>query len=398
MRWTSDRDGDLGAGAIRTPGQLSEGRHVVTVTATDADGHQGTARTEVTVGRVLPAGGPPVADAGPDRTATEGDLVTLDATRSTDRDGDPVTLSWTVLAEPSGGGLGGGVWLEGPANSPSFRANRGGTYRLELTATDARHGTTTDTVTVTVANPPVEVSPIALDEELRVAGPVSVRATFADPGVTDTHRCAVDWDVDDPAPATPGEVTEERNEGVCVAAGDLRPGVHVARLTVTGSDGGTGQQTVRIVVHDPSDVTVAGAGAIISPPGSLSADLVATGPGEFAFVAGLVKGSPTPFGETTFRLPGREFAFVATTHERLTVAGAVGQYRGEGTVNGRPGYAYQLTVAAAPAGGRDVDRFRIRIWESDGGAVVYDSGRGAPDDLDPAHLQPVTRGRVVVVG
>ncbi|MEU1233791.1 FG-GAP-like repeat-containing protein [Micromonospora aurantiaca] len=397
VRWTSDRDGDLGTGATRTPGQLSEGRHVLTVTATDADGLRATVRTEVTVGRVLPAGGPPTADAGPDRTAVEGDTVTLDATRTTDPDGDPVTLSWTVLAQPEGGGLGGGLRLEGPARTPSFRADRAGTYRLELTATDARHGTATDTVTVTVANRPIEVSPIALDEELRVAGPVTVRATFTDPGVPDTHRCAVDWDGGGPAPATPGVVSEDRNEGGCVATGDLRPGVHVARLTVTGDDGGTGQQTVRIVVYDPSDVTVAGAGAIVSPAGALSADVAATGPGEFAFVAGLVKGSPTPFGATTFRLPGREFTFAGTTHERLTVAGSVGRYQGEGTVNGRPGYAYQLTVADAPDG-RDVDRFRIRIWESDGGRVVYDSGRGAPDDLDPAHLQPLNQGRVVVVG
>ncbi|WP_328425332.1 hypothetical protein OG470_16755 [Micromonospora sp. NBC_00389] len=152
------------------------------------------------------------------------------------------------------------------------------------------------------------------------------------------------------------------------------------------------------MVYDPADVTVAGAGAIVSPPGSWSADLTATGPGEFAFVAGLVKGSPTPFGETTFRLRDRDFAFAGTTNERLTVSGAVGQYRGEGTVNGQSGYSYQVTVADDAAGGRDVDRFRIRIWENDGGRVVYDSGRGAPDDLDPAHLQPVQDGGVVVVG
>ncbi|MET8307042.1 FG-GAP-like repeat-containing protein [Micromonospora sp. NPDC005173] len=398
VRWASSLDGDLGAGATLTPGQLTEGRHLITVTATDADGGQATARTEVTVGRVLTAGSPPLADAGPDRTATEGDVVTLDASRTTDPDGDPVTLSWTVLAEPNGGGLGSGLQLEGTASRPSFRANRGGTYRLELTATDARHGTTTDTVTVTVANPPIEVSPIALDEELRAAGPVSVRATFTDPGVPDAHRCTMDWDVDDAEPAIPGVVTEARNEGVCVATGNLRPGVHLARLTITDSDGGLGQQTIRIVVYDPADVTVAGAGAIVSPPGSWSADLTATGTGEFAFVADLVKGSPTPFGQTTFRLRDRDFAFAGTTNERLTVSGAVGQYRGEGTVNGQSGYSYQVTVADDAAGGRDVDRFRIRIWENDGGRVVYDSGRGAPDDLDPAHLQPVQDGGVVVVG
>ena len=38
---------------------------------------------------------PPVADAGPDQTAIDGSLVTLDGTGSSDPDGDSITYSWT---------------------------------------------------------------------------------------------------------------------------------------------------------------------------------------------------------------------------------------------------------------------------------------------------------------
>ena len=43
----------------------------------------------------LSVNNPPVADAGPDQTAIDGSLVTLDGTGSSDPDGDSITYSWT---------------------------------------------------------------------------------------------------------------------------------------------------------------------------------------------------------------------------------------------------------------------------------------------------------------
>jgi hypothetical protein len=42
----------------------------------------------------------PVADAGPDQTASQG-LVLLDGTHSTDADGDPLTYQWSLLSKPA---------------------------------------------------------------------------------------------------------------------------------------------------------------------------------------------------------------------------------------------------------------------------------------------------------
>ncbi|MEA3310071.1 MAG: hypothetical protein U9Q70_11260, partial [Chloroflexota bacterium] len=53
LSWTSSIDGELGAGAIIFPDALSEGRHTLTLTATDSAGTIGTASISVTVGDVV---------------------------------------------------------------------------------------------------------------------------------------------------------------------------------------------------------------------------------------------------------------------------------------------------------------------------------------------------------
>lgn len=92
-----------------------------------------------------PAGGPPVANAGADRTIEVGDAVSLDGSQSTDPDGDPLTFAWTILSEPTGSN----VALSNPSVSkPGFTASVAGDYvfRLEVTAGSDKD---TDEVTIT---------------------------------------------------------------------------------------------------------------------------------------------------------------------------------------------------------------------------------------------------------
>ncbi|MFZ4651475.1 MAG: PKD domain-containing protein [Rubrivivax sp.] len=91
---------------------------------------------------------PPVASAGPAQSVVQGTAVTLDASASTDADGDALTYSWTLSSQPSGSTAA----LSGPTTvRPSFVPDRAGSYTLTLVVSDGRASSTPVTVTVTAA-------------------------------------------------------------------------------------------------------------------------------------------------------------------------------------------------------------------------------------------------------
>ena len=95
---------------------------------------------------VSTANSAPVADAGADRTVAAGTTVMLDATGTTDVDGDLLTLSWSLTSVPAGSSAG---LDDVAALRPLFVADQPGVYVAQLVASD---GTTTgvpDTVVVT---------------------------------------------------------------------------------------------------------------------------------------------------------------------------------------------------------------------------------------------------------
>jgi hypothetical protein len=99
----------------------------------------------------------PIADAGSDQIVNEGDAVVLNATGSTDPEGDSLTYSWTQTAGPA-------VTLSGSDTAtPSFTAlevdSAGATLTFELTVTDNDGLTSTDTVNVIVQN--INKAPVA---------------------------------------------------------------------------------------------------------------------------------------------------------------------------------------------------------------------------------------------
>lgn len=89
----------------------------------------------------------PVANAGADQTVTEGDLVTLDGSASSDADGHPITYLWTAPAA---------ITLSSTtATGPTFTAPSVSVdteYKITLVVNDGYDNSVRDTISVTVQN------------------------------------------------------------------------------------------------------------------------------------------------------------------------------------------------------------------------------------------------------
>lgn len=88
---------------------------------------------------------PPVAKAGPDQLAGEGDVVQLDGSASSDPDGDPITYGWAMSSKPAGSLAA----LAGTSTAfPTFYADKAGTYVIELKVHDGTELSPGDSVKV----------------------------------------------------------------------------------------------------------------------------------------------------------------------------------------------------------------------------------------------------------
>jgi hypothetical protein len=134
----------LSAANTMTPSFTADvlGDYTVELTVTDARGlRSAPARVTISSGNTAPT-----AEAGDDKGAFAGALVSLDGSASFDPDGDGLAFSWT-LAKPGGSAAA----LTGHMTAtPAFTADVPGTYVATLTVTDPFGAAATDTVAVSV--------------------------------------------------------------------------------------------------------------------------------------------------------------------------------------------------------------------------------------------------------
>lgn len=108
-----------------------------------------------------PANTPPVADAGFDVDVTLGESVLLDATASSDADGDTLLYTWTVSAAPAGGFA---EPADANADVTELVPDAVGEWRVVLTVTDPSGASASDEVVVRVDEAAVGASCLRISE------------------------------------------------------------------------------------------------------------------------------------------------------------------------------------------------------------------------------------------
>ncbi|ESP86882.1 PKD domain-containing protein [Candidatus Halobonum tyrrellensis] len=185
---------------------------------------------------------PPSADAGDDLTAAEGETVTLDASGSTDPDGDDLSYDWSVVDD-----AGTGVTLsDGAAAAPTFTApdvSAETTLTFEVSVSD---GVASDTDTVTVTVTPVNAAPtVSLDgpSSAQAGDSVEFTAAASDDGSVESY----DWTFGD------GDGADDAGSSVTHAFDSA--GEYTVGVTVTDDEGATATatQTVSVSAAPPEN-------------------------------------------------------------------------------------------------------------------------------------------------
>jgi hypothetical protein len=150
---TSGLEGDAASGDVALSGDGSLA--AFTSRATNLIPADGNSSQDVFLVRIGTGGlvnEPPVADAGPDQDVNEGDPVVLDASATTDVNGDALTYSWKQIGGTDK------VTLDDPTSpTPTFIAPLVASFedlQFQLTVSDGINPVATDTVTVTVSTAP----------------------------------------------------------------------------------------------------------------------------------------------------------------------------------------------------------------------------------------------------
>ncbi len=90
----------------------------------------------------------PIANAGIDQQATTGETIFLDASASTDSDGDTIGFSWSLITIPDGSNA---ILINPDDTNASFVADLEGNYVVSLVVNDGSFDSASDTVAIFVS-------------------------------------------------------------------------------------------------------------------------------------------------------------------------------------------------------------------------------------------------------
>ena len=117
----------------------------------------------------------PVANAGPDQNSNTGAVITLNASASSDANGDTLTYQWSISSTPSGSNA---ALNSSTASMPTFTADIDGTYVFQLIVNDGRVNSPTDTINVVATTPnSAPVSNAGINQNINTGAIVTLNGT-----------------------------------------------------------------------------------------------------------------------------------------------------------------------------------------------------------------------------
>ncbi|MDH4139272.1 MAG: PKD domain-containing protein [Coriobacteriia bacterium] len=363
------------------------GTYTVTLMVADDELEGDTCEVTVTV---LDMNDPPVADPnGPYETTETPTPIQLDGTGSYDPGNEPFDYFWDLDDD--------GYFDDAFGPTPDYLPlDDVGPIPIRLRVVDDSGLSDEAGTTLQVYNAAPVIVPGSWNAPLDPTptnAPVDARADFTDAGILDVHTASWDWG--DGTTST-GIVSEGGGTGTAFGTHTYElPGVYTLTLTVIDDDGGVAIATYDyVVIYDAAVGYVTGHGWITSPAGAFAPDPTLTGKATFGFVSRYKKGASVPTGHTRFRFRVADLDFVSDTYQWLVIAGYRAMYKGTGDLNGLPGYHFMLTGIDNERNPLREDGFRIKIWDSASGEIVYDNQMGEPDDMESA--TDIDNGNIVI--
>ncbi|HEU4888265.1 MAG TPA: DNA/RNA non-specific endonuclease, partial [Thermoanaerobaculia bacterium] len=288
---------------------------------------------------------------------TAAELTANDTAGPSDENGQTLSISEVTATAGTNGSVtfDAGVVTYTPA--PNFHGTASFTYSVcdnGITGGLTSPLCSTSTVTVNVAS--VNDAPVITT----VSGPTvqvpsgtatTLTVTFGDNDQADTHTATFSWGdgSSSTATCTPGSCTASKSYAAA--------GIYTVGIVITDAAGATATTTFsNVIVFDTNAGHVTGGGWFATTTGKANLNVNVK----------YLPGQSAPAGNTKFE--GAGITFTSTTHQWLVVSGSTAVYRGTGTINGTGNYGFNVIATDAAT-----DTFRIRIWDTTSGTVVYDS-------------------------
>ena len=197
----------------------------------------------------------PVANAGIDQNVVTTSLVTLDASASSDSDGDVLSYSWSLTTLPANSSTA----LNSTSSAlPTFTTDIDGTYVAQLIVNDGTEDSVSDTVTIVAATAnSIPVANAGIDQNVVTTSLVTLDASASSD--SDGDVLSYSWSLTT-LPTNSSASLSNPSSALPTFTADI-DGSYVAQLIVSDGTEDSVSDTVTIVSATANSIPVANAGA-----------------------------------------------------------------------------------------------------------------------------------------